>query len=130
MLIDTSGFYCYLDADDRNHARAAELLNGATIRLTHSYVLAELVALCQARRLDRDPVLRFVASVADDPEFEVTWVDEPLHRGGVALLEARADKAYSRCDAVSFLLMRERGLIDALTSDDCTSEARAGTSGA
>lgn len=45
------------------------------------------------------------------------WVNEPLHRGAVALLKARPDKAYSLCDAVSFLLMRERGLIDALTTD-------------
>jgi predicted nucleic acid-binding protein len=117
MLIDTSGFYCYLDAADANHARAVDLLNAAGTRLTHSYVLAELVALCQARRLDRGLVLRFVSVVADRAAFDVVWVDEPLHRAAVALLEARRDKTYSLCDAVSFLLMRDRGITDALTTD-------------
>ncbi len=33
------------------------------------------------------------------------------------LLTARMDKTYSLCDAVSFILMRERGLSEALTTD-------------
>jgi len=32
------------------------------------------------------------------------------------LLTARPDKAYSLCDAVSFVLMRDRGVWDALTT--------------
>jgi predicted nucleic acid-binding protein len=35
----------------------------------------------------------------------------------MALLVARPDKAYSLCDAVSFVLMRRRGLVEALTTD-------------
>jgi len=33
------------------------------------------------------------------------------------LLIAREDKTYSLCDAVSFVLMRQRGMTDALTTD-------------
>jgi predicted nucleic acid-binding protein len=40
-----------------------------------------------------------------------------LHASAVALLEARPDKRYSLCDAVSFIAMRERGLAEALTTD-------------
>jgi predicted nucleic acid-binding protein len=35
----------------------------------------------------------------------------------VGLLRARPDKTYSLCDAVSFVLMRERGVAEALTTD-------------
>jgi predicted nucleic acid-binding protein len=49
MLLDTSGLYCYLDAADARHAQAVSLLDSATVRLVHNYVLAELVALCAAR---------------------------------------------------------------------------------
>lgn len=35
----------------------------------------------------------------------------------LALLLARLDKSYSMCDAVSFVLMRERHVHDALTTD-------------
>jgi predicted nucleic acid-binding protein len=40
-----------------------------------------------------------------------------LKQEAVRLLEARLDKSYSLCDAVSFVLMRQRGLHDALTTD-------------
>jgi uncharacterized protein len=32
-------------------------------------------------------------------------------------LQGRLDKSYSLCDAVSFLLMRERAITEALTTD-------------
>lgn len=117
MLIDTSGFYCYLDADQPSHAAAVNILNSARGRLTHSYVLAELVALCHARGLNRATALRFVADVTNDADFQVVWVDAALHRAAMALLQSHTDKTYSLCDAVSFVLMRERGVTEALTTD-------------
>ena len=53
----------------------------------------------------------------EHPEVEVVWVNEAIYQAAFALLEARADKGYSLCDAVSFVLMRERGLAEALTTD-------------
>jgi len=44
-------------------------------------------------------------------------VDRDLHDRGMGLLTAQLDKTYSLCDAVSFLLMQDRGMIDALTTD-------------
>jgi predicted nucleic acid-binding protein len=40
-----------------------------------------------------------------------------LYVGALSLLRQRMDKSYSLCDAVSFLLMRERGITDPLTTD-------------
>jgi len=39
------------------------------------------------------------------------------HRSAMDFLHARPDKRYSLCDAASFLLMREHGITDALTTD-------------
>jgi uncharacterized protein len=117
MLLDTSGLLSYLDTDDPRHADAVTFLNAAPLRLTHSYVLAELVALSHARRINRDATLGLLAEIMDDPDFEVVWVDEPLHRAAFALLLDRPDKNYSLCDAASFVLMRQRSLSEALTTD-------------
>jgi uncharacterized protein len=76
-----------------------------------------LVALCHARRFNRAAALRFVAEVMDAGDFDVVWVDQTLHRAAFALLQSQPDKTYSLCDAVSFLMMRERGLSEALTTD-------------
>ena len=47
MLLDTSGLLCYHHRDERQHAHAVTLFRTAPVRLTHNYVLAELVPLCQ-----------------------------------------------------------------------------------
>jgi predicted nucleic acid-binding protein len=80
-------------------------------------VLAEFVPLCQARGLNRAGALSFAVDLLDNPHVEVVWVDEDLHRAALALLQARLDKTYSLCDAVSFLLMEQRGFTEALTTD-------------
>lgn len=40
-----------------------------------------------------------------------------LHQSATDLLTKRLDKSYSLCDAVSFVVMRESGVLEALTTD-------------
>lgn len=118
MLLDTSGLLCYLHQNEPQHQEAVQLLNNTSIRsLTHSYVLAELIALALVRRFPRLAVLAFVMDLLDNPDIETVWVDEQLHRQAMKLLIARQDKTYSLCDAVSFVLMRQRVMTEALTTD-------------
>ncbi|WP_009633493.1 type II toxin-antitoxin system VapC family toxin [Synechocystis sp. PCC 7509] len=118
MLLDTSGLLCYLHQDEPQHQEVVQLLNGASNNLlTHSYVLAELIVLALVRRFPRPAVLIFVTNLLDSPDIETVWVDEQLHRQAMQLLVDRQDKTYSLCDAVSFVLMRQRGIDEALTTD-------------
>ena len=117
MLLDTSGLFGLLHQDEPQHRQAVALYAQAHRRLTHSYVLAELIPLAQVRGLSRDLVWDFSLRALDDDEVEVVWVDELLHRQALNLLQARRDKGYSLCDAVSFVLMRECGIVEALTTD-------------
>jgi predicted nucleic acid-binding protein len=117
LLLDTSGLLCYLHQDERQHQQAIQFFNQSNASLTHNYVLAELVALAQIRGFPRIPTLNFINDLLEHPDIEVIWVDESLHRKAVALLMARKDKAYSLCDAVSFVLMQQRDLTEALTTD-------------
>ena len=117
MLLDTSGLMCLFDVRDFRHADAQTFYDAASARLTHNYVFAELVALARARGAPRGAALDFVIALHVDPEVEVVWVDERLHLEAWELLRAQPDKDWSLCDAVSILLMRQRGLTDALTTD-------------
>jgi uncharacterized protein len=117
MLLDTSGLLCLLLRSEPNHAAARECYQRATVRLTHSLILAEFVALAQARRLPRKDALVFVHGVLENPDIEIVWVEQALMQESLDLLEARADKTYSWCDAVSFVLMKARGLTEALSTD-------------
>ena|SRR5258708_3803651 len=117
MLLDTSGLLCLHHRAEPYHAQAVEAYRGAARRLTHGYVLAEFVALASARGLPRGPALTFIGDLADNPDIDKVWVDQQLHDRAMELLIEREDKRYSLCDAVSFVLMREAGIDEALTTD-------------
>lgn len=117
MLLDTSGLMCLLDKQDRRHAEAVRLYQAARVRLVTNYVLAEYIALAHVRGLSRRQTLDFSDAVLRDPNVEIIWVEKSLHCQALSLLQARRDKEYSLCDAVSFILMRERGIVEALTTD-------------
>ena len=117
MLLDTSGLLCLHNRAEPLHTQARTLYHTTRVRVTHSYVLAEFVALAHARRLPRVAALTFMSDLVENPDIETVWVDEALHREAMALLMARRDKTYSLCDAVSFVLMRQRHCTEALTTD-------------
>ncbi len=117
MLLDTSGLLCLHFSAQPLHTQACVEYQKAAVRLTHSYIVAEYVALANARRFSRSSALNFVVDLLDSPDVETVWVDESLHRAAVELLIMRQDKSYSLCDAVSFVLMRQRRITQALTTD-------------
>jgi len=117
MLLDTSGLLCLVHQPEPFRELALAQYEAASFRLLHNYVLAEFIALAHVRRVPRQLALRTCADFQNDLEIELVWVDEPLHREALDFLTHRLDKTYSLCDAVSFLLMRRLGIVEALTTD-------------
>lgn len=117
MLLDTSGLLCLHSSNEPLHTQACIEYHKATIRFTHNYIVAEYVALANVRRFSRSAVLNFIVDLLSSPDIETVWVDEEIHRAAINLLILRQDKTYSLCDAVSFVLMRHRGIAEALTTD-------------
>ena len=117
MLLDTSGLLAYHSQRESEHEDARNFLNQASNKTTHSYVLAELIALATARKYLRPPILAFVKALLAHPRIEVVWVTQDLNAAALSLLEARPDKGHSLADAVSFVLMRERNVTEALSTD-------------
>lgn len=117
MFIDTSGFLCRNAPPEPFHEKAVEFYDSAKTRITTNYVLAEYAALALARGLPRQDVTEFSDEILINDSIEIIWIDENLHRRAVELLKEREDKYYSLCDAISFVIMRERGILEALTTD-------------
>ena len=117
MLVDTSGFFSIHSEADKQHEKADEIYNQSWFRLTTNYVLDEFVALGSARRLSREKILAFSEEILIDETVEIVWINKDLHSKAVELLKNRKDKSYSLCDAVSFVVMRERKITEALTTD-------------
>jgi uncharacterized protein len=117
MFLDTSGLLSLYDVRDAFHEDALREVRRADRLLTHNYVLAEFVALANCRGMPHQDMLRRMQNLMDNPLVELLWINESLHRAGLDLLARRADKAYSLCDAISFLQMREFNVAEALTTD-------------
>ena len=117
MLLDTSGLLCHQYASESLHVSALHLFEASGRKLTHSYIFAEYLALVTARRLPRHQAITFLQRLLVHPQVEIVWVDQSLYERALALLELRNDKSYSLCDAVSFVLMKERGILESLTTD-------------
>lgn len=117
MFLETSGLLSLCDSRDAFHEESVKHFRRASRLMTHNYVLAEMVALVNARNLPRQNALDYIKDLLDHPLIEILWVDEAFHRAGLELLLRRMDKSYSLCDAVSFLQMQSSGTAEALTTD-------------
>ena len=117
MLIGTSGWFSILDENDDRQDAAVAFFRSASRRIAHSYIIDELVSLCNARRVPRSKVLAFLDELFDDENIRIVWVDESLTKQAFDLLKERPDKSWSLYDAVSFLIMKQENITEALTTD-------------
>lgn len=117
MLLDTSGLLALIDAREPQHQRACDEYHRAATRITHGYVIAEFVALANARGVPPSSTLQVAAALLGDPAVTKVWPGEALTSQALTLLMARQGRGYSLCDAVSFVLMRQRNETHALTTD-------------
>ena len=117
-FVDTSAFLALLVRSDRSHSdarRGFDRLRAArAILVTTSYVLLETCALLQ-RRIGMEALADFRREFV--PCLEVVWVDADLHERGLDIVVERGTRDLSLVDAVSFEVMRERGLGAAFAYD-------------
>ena len=86
--------------------------------VTTNYVLSELIPLLTVRlRVPRERGLRYIETLRSVDWIEIVHIDEVLDQEAWKLLAERLDKQWSLVDAASFVVMRERGISEALTTD-------------
>jgi predicted nucleic acid-binding protein len=114
---DTFALIAWLNPRDDAHARVSAYFVGFTGRLvTTEWVLMELADALSAPTA-RSIAVAFLQAVRADPLFDVIGYDAAVYRAGFDLYAARPDKAWSLTDCISFAVMTERGLAEALTAD-------------
>lgn len=115
--IAQNGAIALLNPHDHAHARVTAYLSGFTARLvTTEWVLMELADALSAPTA-RATAVAFLQAVRADAFFDVVGYDADVYRAGFDLYAARTDKAWSLTDCISFAVMKERGLSEALTAD-------------
>jgi predicted nucleic acid-binding protein len=56
-------------------------------------------------------------ALEEDPDVEIVTLSEELYKRGLQLYRERRDKEWSLTDCISFIVMQELGLTEALTTD-------------
>jgi predicted nucleic acid-binding protein len=68
-------------------------------------------------RLPRPSIIAFLEGIKTSPYVEVIHVDQTLDEQAWRLYQQRTDKDWSLVDCASFVLMKQRGIAEALTTD-------------
>ncbi len=122
LFVDTAGWAAIIDKSQSQHAlavtvyRLAQLQNRSLV--TTNYVLTELVALLEnPLRVPRAIAVQYLEELKTSPLIEVIHIDPVLDTQAWQLLKTRLDKRWSLVDCASFVVMQQRGLTEALTTD-------------
>jgi len=114
---DTYFFIALLFESDEAHGEAQAQIAHLTGRLyTSTWVLTEVAdALAMPGRRER--FMPFMQFLRTSPQITIVPAEQSLFDRGVLFYDQRADKSWSLTDCISFIIMQEHGLRDALTGD-------------
>ncbi|MFN0053033.1 MAG: type II toxin-antitoxin system VapC family toxin [Planctomycetales bacterium] len=117
IFADTSYYAALLNPADALHGmtKAWSLKYRGRVVVTE-YVLLELgsyLSRCPHRAL----FLQLVAEMQRDAQTEIISASPSLLRRGMSLFAGRPDKEWSLTDCLSFVVMKQRRIAEALTAD-------------
>jgi uncharacterized protein len=117
VFVDTSYYVALLNAHDQHHRRAVQIAN--TMR--RPLLITEFVLLELGNYLSRGSLRQLFIGVRDqlraDAGITIVPVSSDLLESGCALYSRRPDKTWSVTDCISFVVMADYGVTDALTTD-------------
>jgi predicted nucleic acid-binding protein len=121
LFLDAAYAIAISSPRDECHARAIELANriqaeGIPLVTTRAVILEIGNALSKQRL--RPSAIALIEGLQSDSNVEIVPLTEELFTRAFQLYQSRPDKEWGLTDCLSFVVMTERGLTDALTTDD------------
>ncbi len=120
VFLDTSFAIALSSTTDQNHIRAVEIANqletNKTQLVTTQAILLE-IGNALSRQRYRVAAIELLESLHTDPNVEIVRLTYGLYLSAFDLFKQREDKEWGLVDCISFIVMQDRGIIDALTAD-------------
>jgi predicted nucleic acid-binding protein len=126
VFLDSTYAIALAAASDQYHARAVSLadeLQAARTRLVTTQAVLLEIGNALARKRYRAAAVKLLASLDSDPNVHVVQLTSLLHARAFQLFQQMADKEWGLTDCVSFIVMRDRGIGEALTADEHFAQA-------
>ncbi len=106
---------------DSHHERAvqlAERLEAEAVRLVTTRAVFLEIGNALSKKRYRPAAVELLDALERDPQVEIISLTEELYAQALDLFRSRPDKEWGLIDCVSFVVMRMRGLTEALTTDE------------
>lgn len=120
VFLDT-GYVIALSVEaDENHERAVELaeqLEAEQTRLVTTRAIMLEIGNALSKLRYRQAAVELLNALENDSSVEIVPFSEELFAEALELFSSHLDKEWGLVDCVSFIVMREHGLTEALTTD-------------
>ena len=121
VFLDTSYVIALSVKSDAWHYRAATIAADLKVKQTRMTttrgVLLEMGNALSRPRY-RSEAIKFLRQAEGDPNIEIVSLTDELYLRGLGLFQSRPDKQWGLVDCISFVVMSDRGLMQALTADE------------
>ena len=121
VFLDTAYAIALSVESDEHHGRAEELADQLEAESTHLVstraVLLEIGNALSKKRY-REAAVELLEALEEDPQVEIVSLSEELYKQALELFRNRPDKEWGLVDCASYVVMQERGLTEALTTDE------------
>lgn len=120
VFLDTSFAIALSSQTDLNHLQAVELasqLELHKIRLVTIQAILLEIGNALSKQRYRIAAIQLLESLETDRNVEIVLLTNDLYRQAFNLFKQRQDKEWGLVDCISFIVMQERGITDALTAD-------------
>lgn len=117
VFADAFFFIAIINEDDEAHASAMKWLDEAVTGVTTTTAVLLEVADAMSAPALRVGCAHFVQGLIESSGTAIYPLNADLLNRGLALYRERPDKGWSLTDCVSFIVMADEGLTEALTGD-------------
>jgi uncharacterized protein len=121
VFVDTSGWYALLDRRDAGHRTVTAFIEQAVRSgrrlVTTDYILDESCTLAKARA-GSPMALRLLDLIAGTTAVDLEWIDAERFRRAETHFRKHRDQEFSFTDCTSFIVMRQVGVSQVVTSDE------------
>ena len=121
IFLDTAYAIALSSSKDQYHERAvrlAERLEKARTYLVTTRAIQLEIGNALSKQRYRPAAIQLLEALEADPTVEIVPLSEQLYAEALRLYRERPDKEWGLTDCISFVVMQERNMTEALTADE------------
>ena len=121
LFLDSAYAIALAAPDDESHSKAAALaaeLRSRNLQMLTTEAVVFEIGDALSKPKFRRIAIELMTSIFTDPRIEVVSATPALVQRAFDLFQKRPDKAWGMTDCLSFIVMDDRGIQNALTTDE------------